>query len=152
MLERTVAGYQFTERNMSSSALHELARVKTLHSAWNGLNRSNPSSRGSDGVTILDFSRDLTKNLKALSSELHNNRFSFLPLRPVNIPKDRLNPARGTRTLKIPSIRDRVVLKALQEFVTPTLEKFNAPFSFAYQGEKNVEMAIIIAYCWLIVF
>ncbi len=127
---------------MSTTALLELAKVNSLQRAWNGLNKSNKSSRGSDGIKIQDFSRNLTSNLETLCSELRNNRYSFRPLRPVKIAKDRLNPSRGTRTLQIPTIRDRVVLKALQEFITPELVGFNAPFSFAYQDKKNVETAI----------
>lgn len=127
---------------MSSNAFHRLSSFEFLKASWGELNKANPASKGVDGISIDQFKQDLDANIESISASLRSTSFKFQPLRLVSIPKDRLNPAKGTRELRIPTIRDRVVLKALQRILKLDLEKFEAPFSHAYRRNFSVETAL----------
>src|ERR1700734_617707 len=51
---------------LPKTVLSKVASVPALRKAWFDLNRSNPESSGSDGVTIRQFEKDLEKNLKEI--------------------------------------------------------------------------------------
>jgi RNA-directed DNA polymerase len=124
------------------SALSRLSSQDFLKTAWGELNQSNPASKGVDGVSIEQFRQKLESNLEGISLQLKAKSYRFQPLKPVAIPKDRLDPSRGTRELRIPTIRDRVVLKALQLALKDILSAYDAPFSHAYRKKYGVESAL----------
>lgn len=92
-------------------------------------------------MTIFEFQKNLDNELSLLSTELHNGQFTFGKLKVVKIPKS----SGGFRTLKIPQIRDRVVIKAITKLIEPQLAKhFNLDnkVSFAYQKNKSTAGAV----------
>lgn len=117
------------------SALQSVSEVKALKDAWRQISKRNQLSRGSDNVTIKKFSSNLDENLKQISKDLREKSYRFAKLRPATVPKAGSNKG---RPIQIPTIRDRVVMKAIALKIKPNFARFDLPFSFAFiQGEDR---------------
>ncbi len=121
--------------------LQKISDISFLHKAWMKLNRSNKNSKGFTNISIADFERTLEDNIKQISDELISQQFQFSKIKGATIRKS----DGGLRPLRIPEIRDRLVLKAialaLEEELTAQFN-LNNPYSFAYQTGKSVGHAI----------
>ncbi|MBD1426081.1 reverse transcriptase domain-containing protein [Sphingobacterium arenae] len=121
--------------------LKKISEISFLHNAWTKLNRSNKNSKGFSNITIADFDRKLNENIKQISDELISEQFQFSKIKGATIKKQ----DGGQRPLRIPEIKDRVVLKAIAIVLEDELsDKFNLynPYSFAYQKGKSIAQAI----------
>jgi CRISPR-associated protein Cas1 len=93
---------------------------------------------------LLLFGRDPARNLLQLSEELLGGLFAAGHLRRVDLPKD----GGGTRRLEIPTVRDRVVERAIYQVLEPVLDPEFTPMSFAYRrgtGVKDAVAALVAA-------
>jgi RNA-directed DNA polymerase len=120
-------------------ALSKISEVEYLKDAWRAINKSNLRSRGLDDVKILNFKAGLERNLSQISAELRAKSFVFHKLRPHAMEK--LGSAEK-RPLRIAAVRDRVVMKAIAQFISPSFQKFNLPCSFAYVKYGGVDAAV----------
>jgi len=121
--------------------LHHLSQKSNLQDAWNKLNKEHKYSHGLSGETISDFAANLPTHLQSISDKLNNGTYKFSPFRGVPIPKSEGTP----RPLKVPEIRDRVVIKAIVELIQPQLsELFELTniASYAYIENRGVKDAI----------
>jgi RNA-directed DNA polymerase len=119
------------------SYLQKLRSIPHLHSAWKKLKKKR-YSRGFDNVTIENFRKDLPRNLEALHEELRNGTFQFTPL--LGVLNDK--PGGGKRPLKIPTVRDRVVLKAIEQLIEHKFRRYNLDCSYGYISGIAVSDAI----------
>lgn len=118
----------------------KVARSDILERAW-GEVRANRGAPGVDGVTIASieasgeqtFLEDLTRQLRA-------GRYRPRPLRRVNIPKS--GQAGKTRTLSIPTVRDRVVQTAAKLVLEPIFEADFLPASFGFRPKRSAHQAL----------
>lgn len=96
--------------------------------AWDQV-RTNNGVAGIDGVSCLAFADRLAVALKKLMNELEAGIYQTAPLKPImlHLPDDR------TRTLLIPTVRDRVAQTALHLVLLPRLEAGLADCTFAYR-------------------
>jgi len=115
------------------SCFDRLCKRQTLRRAWKKLNKSNKSSHGFDNETIQAFKDHLDENLEKISNQLKSGAYTFVPLRAKPIPK----AGGGIRILRIPAVRDRVVLTALQMLIAPRFEKFDRPCSYGYVKNRS---------------
>ena len=123
-----------------ASLIQTVASLSNLTNAWYKI-RHKPNSKGSDAETISKFAEDLANKLQTIRKELRENRYVFQPLLAQPIDKS----GGGKRMLRIPTVRDRVVQKAIQLVIEPRLEKryqINNEVSFAYMQGKSVRQAI----------
>src|SRR5579864_9561410 len=107
--------------------LRRLSAPENLVRAWKKLSKKK-HSRGFDEQTIEEFKRDLDRNIREISVELRSGTFEFTPLLGHLHEK----PGGGKRPIKIPAVRDRVVLKAVQLLIAHRFDKYNLPCSFGY--------------------
>jgi RNA-directed DNA polymerase len=107
--------------------LRRLSAPENLVRAWKKLSKKK-HSRGFDEQTIEEFKRDLDRNIREISVELRSGTFEFTPLLGHLHEK----PGGGKRPIKIPAVRDRVVLKAVQLLISHRFDKYNLPCSFGY--------------------
>lgn len=114
-----------------------LSTSEHLLKAWKKLSKKK-HSRGYDEQTIEEFSRDLEINIRRICAELRSQTFEFTPLRGFLHQK----PGGGMRPIKIPAVRDRVVLKGIELLVSPKFAKYNLPCSFGYIRGVKVADAI----------
>ncbi len=122
--------------------LNQLAERKSLQQGWDKISKENKYSHGLSGETILDFSVNLPSHLQSIGDHLRNGTYKFSPVRGVPIPK----PDGTPRPIKVPEIKDRVVIKAIVELIQPQLAKvynLNNVASFAYIENRGVKDAII---------
>src|SRR5579862_440206 len=115
------------------SCYNRLFELSTLRRAWRRLNKSNKQSHGFDNETIQKFRDHLDENLAKISKRLKDRDYEFTPLRAKPIPKD----DGGVRILRIPAVRDRVVLTALKMLVEHRFQKFDRPCSFGYVKRRS---------------
>ena len=120
------------------SCYDQLCRPKTLRRAWKKLNKSNKFSHGFDNETIQKFKDRLDENIEKISKKLKAKEYSFVPLRAKSIPKE----GGGVRILRIPAVRDRVVLSALKMLISPSFRKFDRPCSHGYVPDRSRFTAI----------
>ncbi len=120
------------------SCYDRLCRPKTLRRAWKKLNKSNKFSHGFDNETIQKFKDRLDENIEKISKKLKAKEYSFVPLRAKSIPKE----GGGVRILRIPAVRDRVVLSALKMLISPSFRKFDRPCSHGYVPDRSRFTAI----------
>ena len=121
------------------AALHQISDVDYLKRAWRSINRRNLRSRGLDDVTIQGFKSGLDDNLRQISIDLRAKKYAFQKLRPHAMEKPG-SPQK--RPLRIATVRDRVVMKAIAEFIAPSFQQFNLPCSFAYVKGGGVDAAV----------
>jgi RNA-directed DNA polymerase len=104
-----------------------LSSSENLLRAWKKLSKKK-HSRGFDEQTIEEFKSNLDQNIRQLCVELRSGTFEFTPL----LARLHEKPGGGKRPLKIPAVRDRVVLKAIQLLIVHRFDKYNLPCSFGY--------------------
>jgi len=121
-----------------TSYYSRLCSPRHLFEAWRRISKSNKFSHGFDERSIKDFSDNLGEEILRLSRELREKTFTFTPARGVLAEK-----AGGKkRPIKVPAVRDRVVLTGIKELISPKFESFDLDCSFGYIKHRNVGDAI----------
>lgn len=118
----------------------------SLSIAWNQLYaKANPKQRensaGLDNETISTIKLHEVKVLKEISNQiLSNNGYSFSFLKPVVIPKGNGK----NRIICVPSIRDRIVQKSIQNVITKANLKYTQfnKVNFGFVKNYGVKDAI----------
>jgi len=115
--------------------------------------KENHGCAGVDGITIENFEQELDANLFALENELSHQKYHPLPLMKILVAKKNGEP----RGLCIPTVRDRIVQKAVLEQIEPILEKEFEECSFAYRKGRSVKQAVFkikeyydLGYRWVV--
>lgn len=135
------------------SCYDRLCNPKLLRRAWTILNKTNKSSHGFDRETIRTFAVNLDENIKKISAALKSGNYQFIPLRAKPIPKE----GGGVRILRIPAVRDRVVLTALKLLIAHRFDRFDRPCSYGYiRGRSRFDAIAAIrqlassGHCWVL--
>ncbi|MBD3376454.1 hypothetical protein GF406_15575 [candidate division KSB1 bacterium] len=111
---------------------------ENLFLAWERVKR-NRGCAGSDGITLYDFERELTENLKELSASLSSQDYHPLPLCKFPVPKENPNEF---RYLSVPTVRDRIAQTAAYLVLKHVFEKEFENSSHAYREGRGVQTAI----------
>ncbi|MDD5617639.1 MAG: reverse transcriptase domain-containing protein [Candidatus Omnitrophica bacterium] len=122
---------------MASSLLNRIARRENLFAAWNQVNK-NPHSFGIDNEKIQSFRDDTFKKICEINSKLRSNKYEFSPLRAHRL----ITKTKKSRLLKISTVRDRIVQKAILNIVG---KKFYPDFcdcSYGYIEKRRIEDAV----------
>ncbi|MDP3509002.1 MAG: group II intron reverse transcriptase/maturase [Candidatus Melainabacteria bacterium] len=113
-------------------------KLETLREAYR-LARVNDGAPGVDGVTFDRIEQSgLDAFLTDIQTELRNRSYRPMQARKVEIPKGNGK----TRTLSIPTIRDRVVQGALKLILEPVFEADFKAGSFGYRPKRTTHQAI----------
>lgn len=103
------------------------------------LAKQNGGAAGIDGITFDQIEIDGIDNfLRKIQTELKNRNYRPMKSRQVEIPKGNGK----TRTLSIPTIRDRVVQGALKLILEPIFEADFQDGSFGYRPKRTAHQAI----------
>ncbi|PIE06493.1 MAG: CRISPR-associated endonuclease Cas1 [Rhodobacterales bacterium] len=114
-----------------------LLSYRVLDAAWEKV-RANGGCSGGDNVTIPQFQAGAGRRLADLARAVEKGEWSPAPYRRVEIPKRK----GGVRTLRIPSLIDRVLHSAIAAVLTPVLEPQFEEGSFAYRPGRSVKQAV----------
>lgn len=113
-----------------------------LDDAWRRIfKNASPRSRktiGIDDISINDFRADEKSHLNRLSRALRYRTFQFSSLRPHLIPKGNGKD----RLICVPTVRDRIVQRALLEFLsTRYADRLANKISYGFVKERGVKKA-----------
>lgn len=127
---------------MPKTALSKVLSWHSLYEAWNALYKnSHPKSRNtqsSDGNSINDFAIDPDANLLKLVRDIQQKKFNFQRLRPYRIPKKN----KKFRLICVPTVRDRIVQRALLKFLSNKYaKKFSNSISYGFIPGRGVKKA-----------
>ncbi len=127
----------------------QLSDERTLREAWKKIHK-NPRSSGIDQITIDEFRDKLETELGEIVKMLRGGKYKpqLLKGHPLEKGKNHsvVSDNKEYRILKIPTVRDRVVQKAIEQLVEPYLSKKYALYnsvSYAYVDSGSVEKAAI---------
>jgi hypothetical protein len=105
------------------------------------LRRRGGDAAGIDGLRVSDVDRDAgTQLCRTLRDALKSGRYRRCELRTVQIPK--APPKRGTRSLQIATVADRVVMRAAFQVLEPLLDATFAACSFGYRRRRSRSQAL----------
>jgi CRISPR-associated protein Cas1 len=112
---------------------------EALTRAWNRV-RENDGCAGADGVTIQRYASQLDSEWDELKKSVERGQYHALPLLPIVITK---RPGSSeTRTLMVPSVRDRVLQTSIGFHLGTVFEDEFLDCSFAYRPHRSVNSAI----------
>lgn len=110
--------------------------MDSLRRAWTAV-RTNKGGKGSDGETVTQFGEQLEQNLYTLHVELINQSYQPRPVKQLLVPKkdDRW------RTLTIWAIRDRIIQRAVYNYLEPIFDRQFLPCSFGFRNGRSTKDA-----------
>lgn len=119
--------------------LDKISKRDNLIKSWKSLTK-RPFSYGFDKVTIEQFREGLDGHLEEIQKQVQRAEYKFYPLR-LYLAKKKDG---GYRPIKIPTVRDRVLQKAIYDTIYPYLNtkyKIDNPASYAYIKSRKIEDA-----------
>ncbi|MFA6217860.1 MAG: reverse transcriptase domain-containing protein [Candidatus Omnitrophota bacterium] len=116
--------------------LQKIAKKENLFLAWSRINQK-PRSHGIDNETIQSFKENLYLNIKNINKSLLAGGYHFSPYKGQKLEK------KGkTRILKIPTVKDRIVQRAIRNVIE---KRFTSDFlecSFGYIERLGIKDAV----------
>ncbi|QCP48433.1 RNA-directed DNA polymerase [Trinickia violacea] len=131
---------------MPSNAFSTVFSQGALRDAWRYLlsatSRQSRNTVGVDDVSINDFLSDEKGQLNRLVRDVRQQSFRFSLLRPHLIPKSNGKD----RLICVPTVRDRIVQRALLDFIaTRYADKFANNVSYGFVKKRGVKKAVVDA-------
>lgn len=127
----------------------QLADEHVLREAWKKIHK-NPRSSGIDQITIDEFRDKLETELCDIAEMLRKGKYKPKLLKGHPLEKGKNHSVEADnkeyRILKIPTVRDRVVQKAIEQLIEPLLSKkydLDNKVSYAYMEGGSVEKAAL---------
>ena len=115
-----------------------ICKPEVLREAYR-LAKANDGAPGIDGKSFKDIEAEGRKEfLDKIGQELHTRTYRPMPNRRVEIPKGNGK----TRTLGIPTIKDRVVQGALKLILEPIFEADFKDCSYGYRPKRSAHQAV----------
>lgn len=116
----------------------DLCHAEALRQGFKSVRR-NKGAPGIDGVTVVDFEKDLNRELHQLAEELRNWSYRPMPVKRVEIPKP---GNKGVRLLGLPTVRDRVVQATIKQLIEPLFEPLFSQNSYGFRPERDQRQAV----------
>ncbi len=120
------------------SLIDKAANPKTLQLAFEGV-KANGGAAGVDHQTIAMYERQLKQHTEYLARTLMEGSYQPSAVRREWIPKP---GSREKRPLGIPTVRDRVVQKALLTTIEPIFERGFAEHSYGFRPGRGCKDAL----------
>lgn len=117
--------------------LEKIASKENLFLAWSLINK-NPHSYGIDNETIQSFRDSLYTKIKSINTHLRKNQYKFSSYRGHRLAEK----GKKSRILRIPTVSDRIVQKAILNIIG---KKFCPEFldcSFGYIEGRKISDAV----------
>lgn len=114
--------------------------LDALRRAWQSV-RHNKGTAGADGQTITQFEQELDRNLEMLRAEVISGRYRPHKVTQVLVPKANSD----WRPLTLWAIRDRILQRAVFNYLEPVFELHFMPCSYGFRpgrGPKETALAI----------
>ncbi len=139
-IQSKLAKWSTEDRNRKFDRLLRLiaSRDWLREAAIRTLKSSGSKTPGIDGIDRSAFAEKLNRNIETIRAELLSGIYKPLPARRVYIPK-----ANGTlRPLGIPSLRDRIIQRAMLMAMEPIWESDFHRDSYGFRPARSVHHSI----------
>ena len=124
------------EKNYKFGNLYGMLDKQALYLAWKDINKK--ASAGIDKETAKEFERNLSINLESLEEELKSKKYKAKLVKRVNIPK-----GNGKfRPLGLPTLRDKIVQKAVANILEAIYEQDFLDNSYGYRPKVGAQKAV----------
>lgn len=132
-----------TRDTFLAAVWERITDTRTLMLAAQYLVKHGGPAAGVDGISPADLDTvDVVALARNLREELRSGRYRPAPDRNVEIPK---GPGRGTRTLSLSVVADRVVQRAILMIIQPYIDPQFVPTSFGGRPGLSTADALIAA-------
>jgi RNA-directed DNA polymerase len=121
--------------------MDEVLRRENLIAAYKRVIR-NGGAPGVDGMTVDDLQVLPREHFTRIWEQLRNGTYQPQPVRRVDIPKP---GGKGTRTLGIPTVMDRLIQQALLQRLQPIFDPTFSEGSFGFRPGRSTHQAILAA-------
>jgi RNA-directed DNA polymerase len=101
--------------------------------------KQNAGAAGVDGMTVDELEAHVREHWPRIREELQNGTYHPQPVRKVEIPKP---GGKGTRTLGIPTVLDRLLQQALNQVLQPIFDPTFSDASFGFRPGRGTHHAI----------
>ena len=110
--------------------------VERLTAAWKEV-LANDLDDGVLSGGVARFGQDAEERIEELADELTTGVYQ-----PRDVTEHRIWLGKKERTLHIPPVRDRIVERAILEYLTPIVDPLLGPFAYAYRPGIGVDDAV----------
>jgi RNA-directed DNA polymerase len=118
--------------------IEEVLRRENMQDALKRV-KQNQGAPGVDGMTVDELAPALVARWEAIRKEILEDRYQPQPVRKVEIPKP---DGKGTRTLGIPTVIDRLIQQALLQVLQPHFDATFSDGSFGFRPGRSAHQAI----------
>lgn len=125
--------------NMKFTALMHHMSADNLLQCYSELKRNKAS--GIDGVTLEEYGKNLSENVKLLEQKLRTKEYRHKPVRRVYIPKPGKDEKRG---LGIPALEDKIVQLMANKILEPIFESKFLECSHGFRSGLSCHTAITV--------
>lgn len=122
----------------TTGLMEEVLRRENLKEAYKRV-KSNRGAAGVDGMTVDELMPYCRVHWDRIREQLSNGSYAPRPVKKVEIPKPN---GKGTRTLGIPTVLDRMIQQAIQQVLTPIYDPTFSENSFGFRPGRNAHQAI----------
>ena len=123
---------------MTTTLFKQALEPENLRLAWNEI-ADNQGIPGVNSISIRRWRRNWEERLAKLSQQVRQNTYKPHPLRVRRIPKKN---RREKRVLRIPTVTDRVLQRAVLEALYPIFEPRFLNCSFGYRPGRGLDDAV----------
>ncbi|GEP93735.1 group II intron reverse transcriptase/maturase [Chitinophaga terrae (ex Kim and Jung 2007)] len=102
---------------------------------------SNKGAGGVDGMQTDELRDYLAQHWSELKSKILSGMYRPSPVRGIEIPK----ASGGKRLLGIPTVIDRLIQQAIQQWLSPVYEADFSPYSYGFRPHRNAHQAVLQA-------
>jgi RNA-directed DNA polymerase len=102
----------------------------------------NGGAPGADGMTVEDLMPYCREHWSRIREELLNGRYKPREVRRVEIPKP---DGKGTRTLGIPTVLDRMIQQAVLQVLQPIFDPTFSDDSYGFRPGRSAHQAVLRA-------
>lgn len=133
---RGIAKKAKQNKNYRFGNLYGLLNKDALYLAWKDINKK--AAVGVDKETAEEFGKNLDANLEAVVEELKSKKYKAKLVKRVNIPKGNGK----TRPLGLPSLRDKIIQRAVANILEAIYEQDFLKCSYGYRPKVGAQKAI----------
>ena len=105
----------------------------------------NKGAGGVDGMQTDELRDYLTANWQSLRTRILEGNYEPRPVKKVEIPK----PQGGVRMLGIPTVVDRLLQQAINQWLSPKCEEQFSEQSYGFRPKRNTQQAVLQAQSYL---
>ena len=141
--QRRIAELARQSPQMSFTSLNHYLDVPWLLKAFHATREDG--APGVDGVTWIEYARDIESNLKSLLDRAKSGTYRAPPVRRVHIPKG--TSGTETRPIGIPTLEDKVLQRAIAMLLEAIYEQDFYDCSYGFRAKRSAHQALNSIWC-----